>query len=208
MTDILQPFMAEYNALRREIELLIEHQKDIMNFSILTIVAMATLFGAIEAKKELQPVSYVYLVFPWIFLLLALLYADKTARILRVADYIHNYLRREIIEMCGDENVLQWELYKSNRYSFRRKLALVLDRIRWFIFFIPAFFSFWLFFLLSDDIERPLIDFVILMDFIIFAIFVVIVMIWAILPLEETSPIEDRPVVDLKKRKKRRKRKK
>lgn len=50
--DVQQIFIAEYNALRREIELLIEHQKDIVNFTILTIAAMAGLFGILKTEAE------------------------------------------------------------------------------------------------------------------------------------------------------------
>jgi len=149
--NVLQIFLAEYNALRREIELLIEHQKDIMNFSILTIAAMAGLFGIFKADTELQSFSYIYLVFfPLIFLLLALLYADKTVRILRAADYIHNHLRKEIVKKYKEERIWQWELYKSGD-SFERELALWLDRKRWYIFLFPCVISIVIFLILSYD---------------------------------------------------------
>lgn len=102
-------------------------------------------------------------------------------RILRVADYIHNHLRREIIGICGEEGILQWEFYKSGK-SFKKGLAKFLDRIRWVIFFIPALFSFVLFYHLSGDLE------VFLLSIYCFSSFTLAVLIFIIYPLEETEP--------------------
>jgi predicted negative regulator of RcsB-dependent stress response len=196
LDGISRILVAEFDALRREIEILIEHQKEIMNFSILILTAMAGLFGIIETKTGLDSLSYVFLLFPWIFFLLMLLYADKIVRILRVADYLHNYLRKRIIEICG-ENFWEWELYKSHESSFKIDLALTLDRIRWIIFIVPIILSLVIFYVLSLGQDHFRIA-LLVMDIIAIVIGLAIVAKWVIIPLEETEPIKDRPVVDLK----------
>jgi hypothetical protein len=188
-------FVAEFNALRREIEINIEHQKEIMNFSILTLTAMAGLFGFIKTENIPPSFSNVFLIFPWVFILLTLLYADKTIRILRVADYLHNYLRKKIISICRND-FWQWELYKTHESSFKRELAMGLDRTRWGIFVMPTFLSlvFYCFFL--EDICVSDVVYLLLYAFFLLAV-VIIIAKRIIFPLEETEPIEDRPTMDL-----------
>jgi len=193
-------FIAEYNALRRELEIFIEHQKEIMNFSILTFTAMVGLYGFIIGNKnsfgDLQSVSYVFLLFPWIFFLLTLLYADKTIRILRVADYLQNHLRVRIKKICG-ENFWQWELYKMHE-SFPlsvRKIALGFDKARWLIFYLPSIFSIMLFFSLPFAANLKLIAY---FSVTIFSFEVISPISPLISPLEETMGVGPREnVVDL-----------
>ena len=195
--------VAEFTALRREIEICIEHQKEIMNFSVLTFVAMIGLFGVAKTRSELESIAPAFLFFPFIFCLLVLLYADKTVRILRVADYIHNYLRRRVNETgIWDEDFWFWESYKSHKASYSRKLAMRLDRARWLIFIIPSVIAIGLFFLLYGIpcINKEEIIFLLFLD-----VFAIIVIIYVIPHLEETAPIKDRKPVDLKDSRKRRK---
>lgn len=189
----LEVLLAEYNALRREIELLIEHQKDTMNFLILVFVAMIGLFGYIKDKPSLQPFSYAFLFFPFIFCSLILLYADKTMRILRAANYIHNCLRKRICDVCEDERLLRWEKYKRHEDSFSKDSALWLDRARWFIFAFSILVSIVLFFLSYGDgnIRSDRIAlFFIYLDLIV----ALTIGILIIPQLEETKPIKDRRV--------------
>lgn len=183
MDDILQIFLAEYNALRREIELLIEHQKDIMNFSILTIVAMVGLAGVLIEANEMHEFSYIYLAFPLIFLSLALLYADKTVRILRAADYIHNYLRKRIIDKYGEEKLLKWEHYKSHESSYSKGFARILDKARWIIFILPSAISIGLFIHYYGTVN---LCYILLYTILIAVIYVLFIR------LDETGPIKDR----------------
>lgn len=196
-TGKLQILIAEYEALRREIELLIEHQKEIMHFSILGFAAMIGLLGVLGNNKNFQNLSYVYLLFPWFFLLLTLLYADKTVRILRAADYIHNYLRKNTVELSGmnEKYFWQWELYKS-RSKFKKELALALDRSRWLIFIFPIFLSFALIFILCDNMDETTALFQ-LINFYGVMISIFVITLWVILPLEETKPIGNRKTEDL-----------
>ena len=195
--------VAEFTALRREIEICIEHQKEIMNFSVLTFVAMIGLFGVAKTRSELGSIAPTFLFFPFIFCLLVLLYADKTVRILRVADYIHNYLRRRVNETkILDTDFWLWESYKSHKASYSRKLAMRLDRARWLIFIIPSVIAIGLFFLLYGIpcTNKEEIMFLLFLD-----VVAIIVIICVIPHLEETAPIKDRKPVDLKDSRKRRK---
>ena len=195
--------IAEFTALRREIEICIEHQKEIMNFSVLTFVAMIGLFGVAKTRSELGSIAPTFLFFPFIFCLLVLLYADKTVRILRVADYIHNYLRRRVNETgIWDKDFWLWESYKSHKASYSRKLAMRLDRARWLIFIIPSIIAIGLFFLLYGIpcTNKEEIMFLLFLD-----VVAIIVIICVIPHLEETAPIKDRKPVDLKDSRKRRK---
>jgi hypothetical protein len=185
-------FMAEYGALRREIEISATHQKDMMNFSILTFTAMVGLFGVPKAQETSQSLSYVYLLFPWVFYLLLLQYADKTIRILRVADYIQNNLRRKVIETCG-EYFWQWEIYKSyESYPLTsKKLALLLDKSRWLIFIFPSIISIVLFLTAFEDAKnvfRHTIVLLLIAD--VVALF--IISLWVIPKLDETMGVRTR----------------
>lgn len=193
-----QALIAEYGALRREIELLIEHQKEIMNFSILTFVAMAGLFGIvfetdILSKNEgiSQVFPYIYLVFPSIFLLLALLYADKTVRILRAAAYLHSDLRERISRICEDTEVWRWELYKSDKDSFKVTLASRLDWMRWLIFILPSIISIGIFLILNNDVIDHIDTKIVII--IILSLYAIIIayIIWLIPQLQETTPFKD-----------------
>lgn len=211
LMGISNVFIAEYNALRRELEIFLEHQKDIMNFSVLVFTAILGLFGILRTQIEnediFRPASYVFLLFPWIFYLLALLYADKTVRILRIADYLQNHLRKRIIRISG-ELFWQWELYKMHE-SFplkSRNLALLFDRTRWLIFMGPSVMSIILFFGLYYDVKISSYRNIVNLSNDIIAILllatnaVAIMLIWKfVIPrLQETMGVESRKdVVDL-----------
>jgi hypothetical protein len=193
---ILQIFIAEYYVLRREIDIYHEHQKEIMNFLFLTLVAMISLFGIIQTEKISQFVSYVYLLFPLIFCLLTLLYTDRTVRILRIADYIHNYLRKRVAEVCG-ESVWQWESYKSRTPLIEKKLALVLDRTRWLVFIFPSVLAIVLFWFLSHDDAYLVGNILTILPLLLLDFAVLAVSIWAMFLVEETTGIKTRKLPDL-----------
>ena len=191
----MQVLIAEYNALRREIELLIGHQKDIVNFTIVAFAAMVGLFGIVTkiGNSNLDDLflffSYVYLAFPFVFLLLAFLYADKSVRILRAAHYIHSDLRDKVSKICGDQDIWHWESYKSREKSLMRITARWLDIIRWFIFILPGFISIALSFTLRYDIGK-FVDIKIIILLIIYA-HVSAYILYLGWKLEETSPFND-----------------
>lgn len=135
---IVEIILAEYNVLRDEIYLYHEQQKHIMNFVLLAILGMF----AVITVTEISDFLFCLLFFPLIYSGLAILYADRTIRIIRLADYIHNHLRKNILKLIDDGvNIWQWEIYKRHTKVVNRKLALFLDRGRWIIFILPSIFS-------------------------------------------------------------------
>jgi len=129
----------EYESLRREIDIYHEHQKEFMNFNILLTIGMLSLVGAFLALPpgRSSNLNFTFLLFPLIFTLLSLFYTDRTVRIVRIADYLHNYLRPKVNLFTG-QKILQWELYKCHTRIFHRGFTLLLDRARWLTFIFPS----------------------------------------------------------------------
>jgi hypothetical protein len=131
--------MSEYESLRREIDIYHEHQKEFMNFNIILTIGMLSLLGAFLTLPpgRSSSLNFTFLLFPIIFMLLSLFYTDRTVRIIRIADYLHNYLRPKANLFTG-QKILQWELYKRHTRIFHRGFTLFLDRARWMTFIFPS----------------------------------------------------------------------
>ena len=138
-TDFL---VAEYNILRKEIDVYHNHQQGFLNFTLLLFTGKLALLGTLLSQPQATVLkfSYIFLLFPLVFTLLSMLYTDRTIRIIRMADYLHNYLRIKANSLVNN-NVFQWEIYKRKTTLFNKKVALLLDRVRWWIFIIPSFVS-------------------------------------------------------------------
>lgn len=147
LEGVTSVLIAEYTILRGEIDLYHHHQKEIMNFVFLVLTAMFGIIGVGIGlnPKQLTSIAFIFLLFPFVYTLLSFLYADRTIRIIRIADYLHNYLRRKVDEVTG-ERMWQWEIYKRHTTVFNRRLALVLDRVRWLVFVLPSIISILIFF--------------------------------------------------------------
>ena len=185
--------IAEYNVLRGEIDVYHHHQKEIMNFAFLVLTAMFGIVGAGLALKseQLPSIAFIFLLFPFVYTLLSFLYSDRTIRIIRIADYLHNYLRRKIDEVTG-EHVWQWEIYKKHTTIFSRRLALVLDKTRWLVFLLPSLLSICIFFFFVPCPKQLYQITLIIIDGI------TILMCFAVMFItEETTGIEDKQRVDL-----------
>ena len=144
--------MMEYESLRREIDLYHEHQKEFMNFNIILTIGMFSLLGAFLAlpPTRIDSLILAFLLFPPIFMLLSFFYTDRTVRIIRIADYLHNYLRPKANLFTG-QKILQWELYKRNTRIFHRGITLLLDRARWFTFILPSIGAIIIFVMLNNE---------------------------------------------------------
>lgn len=134
--------IAEYSVLRGEISLYHSHQKQIMNFVFIIFAALIGFLGSDQLASDSTIISGldILLAAPFLFLLLSLLYADRTVRIIRIADYIHNHLRIQTSSNLKIK-VWDWENYKSNTSIFNRNLTLILDKIRWLVFIFPSLMS-------------------------------------------------------------------
>lgn len=133
---IVEAMLKEYEVLRNEIDVYHGHQEKIMMYSLLTLGA---LFGSLSYVRD-NNLSFVFLSFPLLFIIYGYLYADKTVRILRLADYIHNGLRPKLCAYLGI-NILQWEIYKKECPLFTKDKSIYLDITRWALFIVPGMIS-------------------------------------------------------------------
>ncbi len=131
--------LAEYKSLREEVGRFQDHQKEIMNFATVLILALATVTATL---RENQPnlVRAILFFIPWAFFLLAAAYSERTAKLLLAADYIHNALRPEITRAIGAD-VWQWENFKRRALTYDRLIAWLLDKSRWLVFVVPVLFG-------------------------------------------------------------------
>ncbi|MGD0780295.1 MAG: hypothetical protein ABR954_05905 [Dehalococcoidales bacterium] len=117
-TSIIQIRLAEFNQLREEINVYHDHQKEEIYFAMLVF---AGVFATLFSPHIMDSYSEVLLVFPFVFASLAFAYADRTVRILRIATYIHQYLRENLVNELGTFKLLQWEVFKKYRVAKRKK---------------------------------------------------------------------------------------
>lgn len=193
LEGVVLVFIAEYNVLRGEIDVYHHHQKEIMNFVFLVLTAMFGIVGAGLALKpdQLPSIAFIFLFFPFVYTLLSFLYADRTIRIIRIADYLHNYLRRKVDEVTG-KHMWQWEIYKRHTTIFSRRLALFLDKVRWGVFLLPSFISVCIFFFFVPSPKQLYQIALIFVDGIAMLLCFVVMFI-----TEETTGIKDKQKVDL-----------
>ncbi|MFA4849957.1 MAG: hypothetical protein WC626_09550 [Methanoregula sp.] len=189
-------FIEEYKALRGEIDIYHDQQKDIINFLfivfaiMLGIPALSINLPSTEGANFMFKVSFIFLIFPILYALLTFLYTDRTIRILRIADYLHNFLRIKVIRIFK-MYVWQWETYKSHAPPLiNRNVALFLDRTRWLIFVLPSIIALILYFVFSN---APGFDFKdrVLIGFDVILIFSSLVTMFIV---EETKGIQHREI--------------
>lgn len=186
--------IAEYDVLRGEIGRYQDHQKQIMNFVFLVVAAMFSVAAAALSSTTRDVISAactIVLFFPIVFTLLACLYSDRTLRIIRLANYIHNHLRYKAKTVCG-ERVWQWETYKGHTQIFNRKLALMLDKARWLVFVLPSGVAMGLFFTLPRPAIHTELGVLLALDACAIVGSVAIMFL-----TEETTGVQSRSDVDL-----------
>jgi len=115
---IIQIRLAEFNQLRQEINVYHDHQKEEIYFAMLVF---AGVFATLFSPHIISSYPEVLLVFPFVFASLAFAYADRTVRILRIATYIHQYLREDLVNELGTFKLLQWEVFKKYRVAERKR---------------------------------------------------------------------------------------
>lgn len=116
--SIVQVRIAEFNQLREEINVYHDHQKEEIYFTMLVFGGVfITLFSTHVTSKYPE----IFLAFPLVFTALAFAYVDRTIRILRIATYIHQYLRENLVQEFGTSKLLQWEVFKKFRVTERKR---------------------------------------------------------------------------------------
>lgn len=137
--------IAEYNVLREEIK---QYHSERNNFINFTVMLSAGFIGSIAVNKLADDKFIIlYLIFPFFYFTLGLLYIDKSIRIIRLADYIHNHLREVFVKISNSNDVFDWENYKRNTQRFPKWLTKFIDRLRISIFIVPSLISLLLFFI-------------------------------------------------------------
>jgi hypothetical protein len=156
---VMNTINSEYVALRNEIGRLQDHQKQIMQFAYLVLPAAATLVAAVlNLKPNLADVrqwAFALAFVPPVYALLAMLYTDRTVKIMSAADYLHSHLRQKAIAATG-VYVWQWEHYQREARLFPRWVLIILDKLRWLVFGGPIALSIlglWLFWVRGVDTE-------------------------------------------------------
>jgi hypothetical protein len=130
----------EYKVLRAEIGRYQDHQNQVMNFSFLVLTGILAYVGTLLNLKDDGFTServLVLLYIPLVFVVLASLYSDRTVRIIRLADYLTNYLRPKVSSLVGIK-IWQWEIYKRHASPMNKRLAYVFDKLRWAVFILPT----------------------------------------------------------------------
>jgi|GEM_PF-6018389 len=156
---IVDIIIAEYTALRGEINLYHQHQKLAMNFALLMSIALLSTVITSEVKSfplNIELLKFIILLFPIFICITGFLYLDKTIRIKRIASYIHNDLRPRLISLTGSYQILNWEIYKQVTSRLRERsytIALKIDRFRPMIFILPILIS--LIFYFSKIVPPP-----------------------------------------------------
>jgi hypothetical protein len=130
-------FIAEYNSLRCEIGRLQDHQKQLVQFALLILVAPASALAALGSNRVLA--QLLLLVLPILYATLGIMYSERTAKILVAADYIDRRLRPELVAVVGSNFKLwEWEDHRRHNALYNRGLLRLLDVARWLVFLLPA----------------------------------------------------------------------
>jgi hypothetical protein len=130
--DLRAVLLAEYAAMRSEIGTFQSLQGVFLNMSLVLVGACI----AVAANTALSQETAAYASWAAIpFEILALLYADASARLMRAARYIHLKLRPELEKLAGP--CLEWEYYLRRKHPGRR-LTWCLDKLRWLFFLGPG----------------------------------------------------------------------
>ena len=135
--DLRAVLLADFAAMRSEITTLLSLQGQFLSMSVLLL----SIFVAASSRQELVAYLKPYLSMGAIpFLILGLLYADSSARIMRAARYINLTLRPALEKLTGPYPA--WEDY-IRKGPPGSKLTSALDYLRWVFFLGPAAYFTW-----------------------------------------------------------------
>ena len=129
----LEVDLAEYNALRTEIQTFLNLQ--------ITFLALAAgivpVVISIAVGQSTDRLPWIVAATPLPFAFLAALYADIAARIGRAANYIQHTLRPRLARHTAPDDALGWELY-VHEHDPAKRLLWWTDQLRYLVFFLPA----------------------------------------------------------------------
>jgi hypothetical protein len=138
----LQVDLAEFNALRAEIQTFLNLQSAFLGLAVAVIVAVIQVAASQPAGRRPWMVAAT----PLPFAILATLYADVGARVGRAARYIQATIRPRLARQTAPHDALGWEQY-VHKDDPNKKLLWLTDKFRYAMFFLPAILayvvSFW-----------------------------------------------------------------
>ena len=129
----LQVDLAEFSALRAEIQTFLTLQSAFLGLAVAIIAAVIP----VAAGQAPDTRRWLVAAIPLPLAILATLYADVVARIGRAASYIQNTLRPRLTKQTAPYDALGWEQYVHNHDPVG-KLLWWTDKIRYAVFFLPA----------------------------------------------------------------------
>lgn len=141
---IVNSWLAEYDALRNEIDWLIRDANQYQNFAIVLIGVLVGAFSWILDKTPSLMLPTL-LIIPLVFCLLGFLFYRQHEEVYIVAAYLHDYIRPHLRMLIGDNSIWEWEEFKSrnkaqikgNRFTSLSTNTLVLI-LRSSLFLLPS----------------------------------------------------------------------
>ncbi len=115
--EVLKIYLEEYKILSEQISKRVDYQQRILRYYIaLTGIFVPILFALY--KKDFF--IYFLLVAPLPYHFFAWSFYNHDIQIVAIARYINLVLKRNIIKIVGNADILQWELFLSKERAFRR----------------------------------------------------------------------------------------
>ena len=133
----LQVDLAEYGALRAEIQTFLNLQSFFLGLAVAIIAAIIP----VAAGQPTGTLPWVVAATPLPFAILATLYAEVAARIGRAAEYIQTTLQPRLAKRTDPNDALGWEQFVHEEDPARQLLWLT-DKLRYLIFFLPAILAY------------------------------------------------------------------
>jgi len=124
--------LVEYSAMRQRIADYQGERNSFVNYTLLLTLGALSAGGTPIYTKF--PSILLYL--PFLYFVLAMLHLDRTLRIKRSADYLHNHIRPLLARNLG-QDILAYDIYKSTIRQGSLRLMAAIDRTRWILFLGP-----------------------------------------------------------------------
>ncbi len=106
---LVSAIIAEYTSMREHMAQYQNERNSYVNYSLLLILAVFSAVGTPIYNKF----PSILLLVPFVFFVLGMMHLDRTLRIKRSADYLHNFIRPLLTRKLG-QDVLAYDEYKAN----------------------------------------------------------------------------------------------
>jgi len=134
----MQAHLAEYQAMRAEIERRANSQHLYTNYAMAFLGAITTAMGF---SKDNPNIAIVFLVAPIFFSILGILFLREAIIIMKIGNYIHNGIRPNVIRLLISDDIWKWEFFYFEEKLIKRLIVSALNRARWLVFVIPSIIS-------------------------------------------------------------------